>query len=93
MRWFALAVWVLIVLTHLLLFVVDLALDFAEMQVPCVGALGSSGTCNFLAISSAEVAVLSSWGLTMRAYAWVMLAPPVILLLVYWLQMCIRDRF
>lgn len=84
-RWFALAVWVLIVLTHLLLFVVDLALDFAEMQVPCVGALGSSGTCNFLAISSAEVAVLSSWGLTMRAYAWVMLAPPVILLLVYWL--------
>jgi hypothetical protein len=84
-RRFALAGWILIVLAHLLLFVVDLAFDFSEMQVPCVGALGSSGTCNFLAISSAEVAVLSSWGLTMRAYAWAMLAPPVILLLVYWM--------
>jgi len=55
------------------------------MQLPCEGALGSSGTCNFLAISPAEVTALSSWGLTLRAYAWAMLVPPVILLLVYWL--------
>jgi uncharacterized membrane-anchored protein len=59
--------------------------DFADMQVACTGALGASGACNMLAISPAEVAVLSSWGLTMRAYAWAMLVPPVILLLVYWL--------
>ena len=84
-RWFALAVWVLFVLTHVLIFVVDSVFDFADMQLPCMGALGASGACNMLAISPAEVAVLSSWGLTMRAYAWAMLAPPVILLLVYWL--------
>jgi len=84
-RWFALAIWVFFVLTHLLIFVLDLVFDFAEMQVACMSALGMSGACNQLAISPAEVAVLSSWGITMRAYAWAMLAPPVILVLVYWL--------
>ena len=84
-RWLALAIWLFIVLAHLILFAVDLAFDFSEMQVPCLGALGSAGACNFLAISPAEAAVLSSWGLTMRAYAWAMIIPPVILLLVYWL--------
>ena len=62
-RWFALAVWVLFVLTHVLIFVVDSVFDFADMQLPCMGALGASGACNMLAISPAEVAVLSSWGL------------------------------
>jgi hypothetical protein len=54
------------------------------MLVPCAGSLGFDGGCNFLAISSAEVAVLSSWGLSMQTYAFAMITAPIILLLVYW---------
>jgi hypothetical protein len=76
--------WVLMVLANLIYFIFDLVSDYADMLVPCTGMLGSSGECNFLSISPAEVAVLSSWGLTLRAYALAMLVAPVILLLVYW---------
>ncbi len=72
-------------LAHLFHFVVDLSLDFVALQTPCLGALGDAGDCDQLAISPAEVAVLSSWGFTTRAYATAMLAAPVILLLGYWL--------
>ncbi len=71
--------WVLIVLAHLIIFLVDLVFDYFQMLVPCSGA-----DCNFLAISGAEVAVLESWGLTTRAYALSMILVPVIVLLVYW---------
>ena len=79
LRWIALVIWVLIVLAHLILFLFDLNLDFSQMLVPCAGP-----GCNFLAISSAEVAVLTSWGLTTRAYALAMITVPVVVLLVYW---------
>lgn len=84
-RWVVLAIWLLIVLAHLFHFVVDLSSDFAALQSPCLGALGDAGDCDQLAISPAEVAVLSSWGVTLRTYAAVMLAAPAILLLGYWL--------
>lgn len=74
----------LVVLANLLFFLFDLALDYAQMLVPCAGVLGMGGACNFLAISSAEAAVLLSWGLTLQIYAVGMLIPLVILLLVYW---------
>jgi len=84
LRWMALTGWVFVVLAQLLLFIVDLSSDYAQMLLPCTDALGYGGACNFLAISAAEVAVLSSWGLSLRFYATVMIIAPVILLLVYW---------
>ncbi|MCB0197882.1 MAG: hypothetical protein KDJ65_38410, partial [Anaerolineae bacterium] len=82
-RWIALVIWVLIVLAHLTLFVFDLNVDFTQMLVPCTGGL--DGGCNFLAISEAEMATLTVWGLTSRAYALAMNLVPIIVLLVYWL--------
>lgn len=79
LRWVTLIGWVLIVLAHLIVFLVDLVFDYILILTPCSGA-----ACNFLALSAAEVAVLDSWGLTTQAYALVMLAVPVIVLLVYW---------
>ncbi len=83
-RWIAFVSWILIMLANLLFFLFDISSDYSQMLVPCAGALGFSGGCNFLAISPAEVAVLSSWGLTLQTYAFATLIPPVILLLVYW---------
>jgi hypothetical protein len=83
-RWIALVSWILIVLANLLFFLFDSSSDYSQMLVPCADGLGFSGGCNFLAISPAEVAVLSSWGLTLQTYAFAMLISPVILLLVYW---------
>jgi len=83
-RWIALTSWVLIVLVNLILFVFDQISDYADMLRPCADVLGFGGECNFLAISSAEVAVLTSWGWTLQTYAVVMLISPIILLLVYW---------
>lgn len=82
-RWIALVIWALIVLAHLTLFVFDLNVDFAQVLVPCTGGL--DGGCNFLAISEAEMAALTVWGLTPRAYALAMNLVPIIVLLVYWL--------
>lgn len=84
LRRVALLSWIIIVLAHLVFFLFDQASDYAQMLVPCDGALQPDGPCNFLAISSAEVAVLASWGLTLRAYALAMTAGTVVLLLVYW---------
>ncbi|NKQ36871.1 MAG: hypothetical protein HF973_14830 [Chloroflexi bacterium] len=83
-RWLALGGWMLVALANLLFFLFDLISDYSQMLVPCAGVLGMAGGCNFLAISSEEVAVLSSWGLTLQNYAAVMLIPPVICLLAYW---------
>jgi len=83
-RWIALVSWILIALAYLLYFLFDLISDYSQMLVPCAGSLGFAGGCNFLAISSAEVAVLSSWGLSMQTYALVMVTAAVVLLLGYW---------
>ena len=71
-------------LANLLFFAGDLAADYAGMLVPCQGALGAGGDCNFLAISAAEMEVLAGWGMTPQAYAVVMLVSPILLLVVYW---------
>ena len=83
-RWVALVGWALIAVVNLLFFAFDLVSDYVDMLVPCPGLLGSGGECNFLAISSAEMAVLSAWGLTAHAYAIAMTISPIILLVVYW---------
>ncbi len=79
LRRITLTIWALITLAHLAYFLIDLQLDFAQMQVPCEGA-----DCNFLAISPAEVAVLTSWGFSLRAYAYFMNAISVLILVVFW---------
>ena len=83
-RWIALVGLALIALANLLYYVFDLASDYADMLIPCPGMLGSGGACNFLAVSSAEMAALASRGLTPHAYAMAMTVSPIILLLVYW---------
>jgi len=83
-RWIAFTSWVFIVLANLTLFLFDQISDYADMLRPCADTLGFGGECNFLAISSAEVAVLTSWGWTLQTYAVAILISPIILLLVYW---------
>jgi hypothetical protein len=83
-RWIAIVSWALVVLANLFFFLLDLDYDYTQMLVPCADALGFGAGCNFLAISSAEVAVLTSWGLTTRDHAIFMITLPVILVLVYW---------
>ncbi len=78
-RQIGLVSWVLIALANLVFFLIDLRTDFVQMLVPCAGA-----DCNFLAISSAEEAVLNSWGLTIRAYAFFMSAVSVVIVAGYW---------
>ncbi len=82
-RWIALIVWALIAVANLIKFVLDLISDYSDMLIPCPSRLGSGGECNFVAVSSVEMDVLSSWGLTPHAYATAMTIPPVILMLVY----------
>ena len=79
LRWITLTIWALIALAHLAYFLIDLQLDFAQMQVPCEGA-----DCNYLAISPAEVAVLTAWGFSLRAYAYFMNAISALTLVVFW---------
>ena len=71
--------WSLFALANLALFLVDLRQDFNQMLVPCSGE-----GCNFLTITSSEVAALEGWGLTPSTYALFMSAIPVIVLVVYW---------
>lgn len=68
--------WSLFALANLALFLADLRQDFNQMLIPCSGE-----GCNFLTITSTEVAVLESWGLTTSTYALFMSAVPVIVLL------------
>jgi len=78
-----LAVWVLVALLHIVLFSVDVFIDYSEMLVPCIGVPGVFADCNFGAITPAEVSELTSWGLTMQAYAVAMTSGAVFTFLVY----------
>jgi hypothetical protein len=76
--------WFLFALLCIGLHFVDAITDFHQIQVPCEGKLGwVDEACNFLAISNAEVAVLNSWGLTIRSYALFMFMGPILNMLVY----------
>jgi hypothetical protein len=76
-RRLAMISWFLFALAYLAFFLVDLRLDFTELQIPCSGA-----DCNFLAISQAEATVLLSWGVSMRFYAWILIIFTVLCVLV-----------
>ena len=78
-RWIAIAGWSLITLVFLAYFLTVLQLDIAQMLVPCQGA-----NCNFLALSTAEITLLTSWGLSTHAYAYFISAVTVLNTLVYW---------
>jgi len=78
-----LAVWVLLALLPIGLFGVDVFIDYSEMLAPCEGVPGVFADCNFGAITPAEVSVLTSWGLTMRAYAITVTSGAIFAFLVY----------
>jgi len=78
-RWIALAFWALIALAYLAFFGLDLRQDYIQLLAPCQGE-----GCNWMAISSAEVETLHSWGLTTQAYAAFMLGAALVTVAVYW---------
>jgi hypothetical protein len=79
-RWITLGFWAIVALAFLALFLIDLRLDYLQLLVPCQGT-----DCNWMAISSAEVQVLESWGLSIRAYAAFMTGTAALTVVVYWL--------
>jgi hypothetical protein len=79
-RWIALAFWALIALSFLAFFGLDLRQDYIQLLTPCQGA-----ECNWMAISSAEVEILHSWGLSTKAYAAFMIGAALFTVAVYWL--------
>ena len=76
----ALAIWVVIALSFLAYYVIDLRLDYIQIQNPCQGE-----DCNWMAISAAEFAVLETRGLSAQAYAAFMTGSTVLIVAVYWL--------
>jgi len=78
-HWIAIAGWLGFTLVFLAYYLTVLRLDFTQMLVPCQGA-----GCNFLALSTAEITALTSWGLSVRVYAYYMSAIIVFVTAVYW---------
>ena len=62
---------------------VDVVTDYAELQIPCEGVPGVFDDCNFAALRPTEVAVWTSWGLSMQAYGVVLNSGAVFSFLVY----------
>lgn len=79
LRGLALAGWVSIVIFHLTLLTLDIIRDYPNIITPCEGTLGFFGSCGEqLALSSAEIVVLESWGLSLQGYALYMLSLVII---------------
>jgi len=76
----ALLSWALVALVFLAFFLIELRLDTTQILNPCSGT-----SCNWMAISSAEVAVLQSWGLSIQTYVAVMTGISIFTVIVYWL--------
>ena len=74
----AIFIWLLAALLPVTLLGIDILRDYYTILQPCAGALGMFGDCDQLALSTAEIDVLASWGLTARHYALYMLAPVVL---------------
>jgi hypothetical protein len=76
----ALGIWALIALAFLAFYLIDLRLDYIQIQNPCQGE-----ECNWMAISAAEFAVLESWGLSPQTFAAFMTGSTLLSVAVYWL--------
>jgi signal transduction histidine kinase len=83
LRWLALLSWILVASLHLILLAFDLVRDYPRILTVCEGPLGMFGGCDQLAVSAAEVAVLSSWGMSLQHYAIYMLFLVVLGQLIY----------
>lgn len=59
-----LAVWLLVALGFLAIFVADLFLSYEMLAAPCAGP-----ACHYQAITAVEAEVLAAWGLPVNAYA------------------------
>ena len=75
----ALSLWALVAAGMVFYFLIDLSLDYQQIQNPCAGA-----DCNWLAISKAEAAVLHGWGLSTQFYALLVLGTTLTSISVYW---------
>lgn len=76
----ALSLWALTAVSMVFYFLIDLSLDYQQIQNPCAGA-----DCNWLAISTTEAAVLHGWGLSTQFYALLVLGTTLISILVFWI--------
>lgn len=79
-RWVALASWLLIALSYLAFFLADLRLDFNQLQQTC-----ETESCNYLALTEPEEAVLESWGLSLRTYSLVINTSSIVTVSLFWL--------
>lgn len=59
-----LALWAVVAVAFLAIFVTDLWVSYPLLAAPCAGA-----ACHYQAITEAEAAVLAAWGLPVSAYA------------------------
>lgn len=82
-RWLVLLIWVPVAALFPTFLAFDIVRDYPHILAECQGALGMFGGCDQLALSSAEIAVLSSWGLTLSHYASYMIALVVLAQLLY----------
>ena len=83
-RWIANIVWLSIAALCVSLFFVDTALDYSQITIPCEGEWAfRDASCNFLAISSVESDVLTSWGLSLEHYATFMMLEPILVSIGY----------
>lgn len=72
--------WAILALAFLALYPVDLRLDYTQLSTACAGS-----DCNYLALSTAELDVLESWGLSGQFYAVMMIGMSTITVIVYML--------
>ena len=79
-RWIAIAGWLFIAMVFFTYYLTVLRLNFIQMLVPCQGS-----DCNFLALSTAEMTALSSWGMSSHTYAYFMAISTVLITLIYWI--------
>jgi hypothetical protein len=66
-RGLSVAGWLLVALPFVALFLMDLRLDYDQIQHACRGA-----GCNYLAVAEPELALLASWAVSPQAFAAVM---------------------
>ena len=79
-RLIAVGVWSILSLSFLSLFLLDLALDYQQLQAACQGA-----ECNYLAVSSAEFVALEGIGWSTQTYALIMTLMPTITVVIFWI--------
>jgi hypothetical protein len=77
--WLVTVSWLLIALAFLAFFLVDLRLDYEQIQQPCTGA-----ECNYTAVSQAEMDVLEAWGLNGQIFSLIVNGSTLLAVTLFW---------